>query len=349
MHALSSRIPDMLARDDYVRRSPAHFGGPAGHKEWLHFCVLGPDLDLLVNFSFCDDVRSDRARNEEVARVIVLARHGGWDGDIDAFAADEVRVAHAGVDIALGENRLVLCDGTYHLRLRLRDRPIAAELVLRPLVEPARAPNIPLRDGPPLHWVVTPRLVATGWVTIGRRTVRLSDTLAYHDHNFGHFRWGQDFSWRWAFALPDDGTVPWTVAFATLASRARNHALSQGVFVWRGARLCRTFRDGDITIESSPEFLALPRVFKIPRVMALLSPDVPTDVPRAVRLRAEAEGDRVDYEFSPEDIGQVVIPNETDLDVTILNETTGRSRIHGEIRGESFAADGRSVFEFLGA
>jgi len=82
--------------------------------------------------------------------------------------------------------------------------------------------------------------------------------------------------------------------------------------------------------------------------MALLSPDVPTDVPQSVRLHAEAEGDRVDYEFTPDDVGQVVIPNETDLGVTVLNEATGRSSIHGEIRGERFAADGRSVFEFLG-
>jgi hypothetical protein len=216
-------------------------------------------------------------------------------------------------------------------------------------VEPARAPNIPLRDGPPLHWVVTPRLAATGTVTIGRRSVRLSGALAYHDHNFGHFRWGQDFSWRWAFALPTDRAVPWTFAFASLGERSRNHALSQGVFLWRGARRHRTFRDHDVEIASSAGFLALPRVFKIPRVMALLSPEVPTDVPLHVDLHAEAEGDWVDYRFEPDGLGQVVIPNETDLGVTVLNEATGRSSIHGKIHGERFSADGRSVFEFLGA
>ena len=340
-------IMQMIARTDYVRRSPAHFGGPAGHKEWLHFCILGRDFDLLVNFSFCDDVRSER--HDEVARLIVLARDRAWDGDIDAFAASDVRVGHAGIDIAFGGNVVQFHNGAYRVRLRLRERPVAADLVLRPLVEPARAPNIPLSDGPPLHWVVTPRLAASGSVGIGRRSWRLADAMAYHDHNFGHFRWGQDFSWRWAFALPADRAAPWTLAFASLASRARTHALSQGVFLWHGARRARTFRDHDVAIDSSRDFLALTRVFKIPRPMALLAPDVPTDVPRRVQLHAEAERDWVEYSFEPEDLGQVVIPNETDLGVTVLNEVTGRSRIHGQIRGEPFAADGRSIFEFLGA
>jgi hypothetical protein len=341
-------IDEAIARTDYVRRSPAHFGGPAGHKEWLHFCILAPGLDLLINFSFCDDVRPDVERHTEVARLIVLVRQGGWDGDIDAFADDEVRAAPAGIDVVCGENVLQFRDGAYRVRIRLRERPIAADLVLRPLTMPGRAPNIPLRDGPPLHWVVTPRCTAEGTVTVGRREMRLSGAMAYHDHNFGLFRWGQDFSWRWAFALPVDYDEPWSFAFASLAERTRNHVLSQGAFVWRGAHRQRTFRDHDVVMSQSPGFLALQRVFKIPRVMALVSPDVPTDVPSHVDFHAEVEGDWVDYHFEPESLGQVLIPNERDLGFTALNEATGRSHIHGKIRGERFSSECRSVFEFLG-
>jgi hypothetical protein len=88
---------------------------------------------------------------------------------------------------------------------------------------------------------------------------------------------------------------------------------------------------------------------KLPRVMALLSPDAVADVPRWVEMHARGDGDELCYRFEADDVAQVVIPSETDLGVTIINEVTGTSSLRGTIRGESIAVDGRAICEFLGS
>ena len=95
-------------------------------------------------------------------------------------------------------------------------------------------------------------------------------------------------------------------------------------------------------------FLRPKRVLKIPRVMALLSPGAATDVPSWVEMRAQGDGDRLVYRFEAEDLAQVVIPSDTELDVTIINEVTGRSSLEGRLRGEKLSVEGRAVCEFLG-
>jgi hypothetical protein len=74
------RLAREARRLDYFRRSPAAMGGPGGHKEWHHFCILGPNVDLLVNFSFSDDTRPAAEPGAELARLTVLARDadGSW-------------------------------------------------------------------------------------------------------------------------------------------------------------------------------------------------------------------------------------------------------------------------------
>jgi hypothetical protein len=335
---------------DYVRRSPEVWGGRRGHKEWLHFVILGDDFDLLVNFSLCDDMRASPDRAGETARVIVLAHdREAWDGDVDTFAAEEVRIRGGGINLSFGDSSLRYRDGLYHLHMRLRERPVAADVTIRPCTFPARAPNVPMPDGPPLHWLIIPRCETSGTLRLGRRTVALDRALTYHDHNWGRLLWGADFSWRWSFAVPRDPAGLWTIAFAALTDRVRARASAQGLVVWRGPDRYRTFSDREMEFESSLEFASPKAVFKIPRVMALLAPGPLTELPRTVVLRAEGEGDWLEYRFEPKSVGQVVIPNDTDLGVSLLNEVAGRSSFRGRIGGEAFDVESRSIFELLGA
>ena len=50
-------ITRAIRRSDYFRRSERGSGTEADHKEWMHFCVHGPGVDVLINFSLVDDVR----------------------------------------------------------------------------------------------------------------------------------------------------------------------------------------------------------------------------------------------------------------------------------------------------
>jgi hypothetical protein len=342
-----SEIAAAIARHDYFRRSPSRVGGRGGHKEWHHFCVLGDQVELLANFSLSDDVRPGARRGVELARLTVLACDGAWDGDVENFAAEEVFVRPGRIDVMFGQNALRFEDGSYHLDLALRDRALTAEVELRPLTLPSPAPNIPLPDGPPLHWVIVPRLSASGRVSIGGRTHRLDGALAYHDHNWGHFLWGHGFSWVWGFSLPVDTHAPWSLVFVRLATRARSRALAQGLFLWKAQHQYRLFRDHDVQIALGLELLRPERVFKIPAVMGLLHPETPTDVPRQVEMQARGDDDWMHWVFEARDLAQVLVPSETDFGVTVINEVSGRMRLRGVIGGEEVDVDGRAVCEFL--
>jgi hypothetical protein len=344
----SPAIDRAVARMDFTRRSPVSIGGRVGHKEWHHFCILGETIDLLVNFSLSDDVRAEAEPGRELARITLLVRAEGWDGDVEGFAAEEVVVRGGRVDLRFGRNRLRFVDGVYRITIALTERPVTVDLELRPLTMPGAAPNIPLPESPPLHWVIVPRLRARGRVSVAGRVYELDDVLAYHDHNWGHFLWGHAFAWVWGFALPDDAAIPWSLAFVRLTNRFRTRALAQGLFLWRGTTHHRVFLEDDLVVRMDPGVLRPTRVFKLPLVRALLSRDTATDVPRWVEMRAAGDGDALVYRFEAADLAQVVIPSETGMHVTIINEVTGRASLRGTIRGEPVDFEGRAICEFLG-
>ena len=348
LDAEQGAIRSALARSDYLRRSPSSLGGPAGHKEWLHFCIYGGELDVLVNFSLCDDVRADAPPGTEFARITVLVREETWDGDVDLYPASEVRVHSGRIRAAFGANEVFFEDGEYHLTVRLRDWPIAMSLRLRPVTVPSLANNIRLDPGPPINWLVVPRLHASGTVTIAERRYELSDALAYHDHNWGHFAWGRDFAWEWGFGLPFDPAVPWSLVFVRLSNRAHTRSLMQAVFLWKGPRQHRVMRAGDVAVRHEG-YLRPPQLFKIPRPMALIAPDLLPDIPQRLHVRGEGDGDWVECLFEARDAAQVVVPNDRDLGVTIINEVSGAVHVSGEVRGETVSMEGRAIFEFLGA
>lgn len=341
-------ITQALLRADYFRRSPFSLGGDQGHKEWLHFCVYGADIDVLVNFSICDDVRPGAASGTEFARITVLVREKEWDGDVDFYEAADVFVHGGHIEAIFGLNSVVFLDGEYHIAVTLRDRPISMDLRLRPMTMPSLANNIQLDPGPPINWLVVPRLLATGVVRVAGREHRIEAAPAYHDHNWGHFAWGRDFAWEWGFALPHGQDVPWSLVFVRLSDRAHTRALMQAIFLWKGMRQHRVMRAADVKVRHEGH-LRPARVFKIPRVMGLISPDILPDVPARLWVHGEGDGDELECVFDAHDGAQVIVPNDHDMGVTIINEVSGTVRLSGQVRGETVRMEGRAIFEFLGA
>ncbi len=344
-----SAIADTIARTDYFRRSPAAIGGLGYHKEWQHFVITAPAFDLLVNFSVCDEVRPGAPTGSELARIVLLVREHTWDGDVETFASDTVRVDAGRIVAAFGHNLLEFADGRFQISVCLEDRPITLALDLTPLTLPAVVPTVAMLDGPPLHWVVVPRLAANGRLTVGNRAYRLDDAPAYHDHNWGHFYWGNDVSWEWGFVLPEDDAVPWCLTFVRLTNRSRTSTLMQNILLWRWEQLVAIFRDRDLQVYADPAYLQLTRVFKVPRVMALVAPEVPTDVPRSLHVRADSDGNWVECASTSVDVAQVLIPGERKLGVTIFNEVAARWTVRGCFAGEAMAFEGRSIMEFIRA
>jgi hypothetical protein len=88
-------------------------------------------------------------------------------------------------------------------------------------------------------------------------------------------------------------------------------------------------------------------LFRIPRPLALAVPELGRDVPRQFEVSARSGPDCVLLTLTIASEAQILIPNETDLETTIITEVLGTVRIEGEVRGCQFTATGRSVFEFL--
>ncbi len=344
-----------IRRFDHLRRSPALAGGPGGHKEWLHFAVHAPGLDVLVNFSVVDEpVGGQRPGGHhagpwaETARITLLVRdERGWTGDVDTYRAQDVDVRTGEIHMRMGRNLVCYEDGAYTIRARARGRDIACDLRLAPACMPVLAPNIPLETGPPIHWCVLPRSLATGTVRVDGVEHTLSDAPSYHDHNWGRWKWGDDFAWEWGFGLPDDPAEPWSMVFVRLTNRARSRTMAQGLFLWHDGVQRRTFREHDMEVWHAG-YLRPRSVVKVPAVMGLLHPEQPTDVPEQLHFRAEVRGDQVVGRFDSEDVAQVVIPGEREYNVTIINEVSGRVHLSGQVGGEPVELHGSAVFEFLG-
>lgn len=337
-----------LCQSDHLRRSPASAGGRGGHKEWTHFCVLGAELDLLVNLSLMDGVQTGASASTEVPRLAVLVRDArGWDGDVERFSPGECRYSGGRIDLRMGPNELRFADGAYELVVQSRSRPLEARLRLTPLVTPAMTSSVPLGAGGSVRWLVVPYLLADGEVHWAGRRYRFRGAPAYHDHNWGTFQWGADFSWEWAVAVPPDPSVPWSLIFTRLSDRGRLRVFSEGLLLWKRDTHHRTFRGSDVEVRSTG-FLRSTGVLRIPRVMGLAAPGRAADVPRLLEVRARDGDDTLDLELRPTGFAQIAIPSDAnERGVTVLSEVRATARARGRVRGEPVELEGPALLELI--
>lgn len=348
MSAARETIREAVRACDYFRRSPWRIGGPRGHKEWLHFCISGETLDLLINVSISDDLRPSLHEPHELCRMSVLAHEGAWTGAIQLYPHQDVRVTGGDIDASIGPNRIWFDGEAIRLRVRMKEHGVEADLRLEPITLPYLVSNIKGLDGRPINWAVVPRSRASGAVRIRDKVHEIGGALAYHDHNWGSFGWGNNFAWEWGYGLPANEQVPWTIVFARLNSRGNTAALMQLLYLWRDDRMLRTFRDHEIEVKR--EGLLRPdRMLKLPPAMGLVAPGLATDIPQTLWMRAASRGDVIEALFTAQDVAQVIIPNDDDLGVTIINEVSGRLTLGGSAFGEPVQLDNRAVFEFLSA
>jgi hypothetical protein len=248
--------------------------------------------------------------------------------------------------LSFGHNSVRFEDGQFVISAMLQERPISLNLRLNPVTLPLTVRSHTRIGEGTINWLVVPRLQATGSITVGSRSFALTNAMAYHDHNWGRWLWGHDFAWEWGFALPSNAVEQWSLVFDRTTNRARTQVLELTLALWKGDRLHRVFSQREVTVHPIG-FLPPRRPPKYPRVMAVLAPETTADIPRQVTIKANRGEDYLECTLEPEDVAQLVIPNETDLGVTVINEVRGWLRISGVIGGETIASQGRAIFEFL--
>jgi hypothetical protein len=345
---------DVLGRalDRAVPRVDAWRGAPIGvasegasYKEWMHWCVRLPGEaggHLLVNLNVTEAGAPSFRRRP---RLIVLAERAGWSGLVEDFADDAVVGSAGTLDLAMGRNSLRWQRGAFRLSLETSD--IAAELTLRPLVLPTVPTRVSLGEGRSIHWVAIPRLEAHGWARVGAERMKLEGTTAYHDHNWGHFRWGGDLSWEWGFVNASALDDARSAVLVRVSDRGGHRVLGQSLLLWEGDSLTRTFQDRELRIALEGTDLG-PRAFTVPPLASLLVPGTSAGVPASLTAVGTRGGDVLGFTFETASRARVAIPSDVDpFRLVLLNETSGRARVEGVIEGQPVAFEGAGIMEFV--
>ena len=205
--------------------------------------------------------------------------------------------------------------------------------------------NQPVGDGR-VSWLFVPRLRADGWLRIGGQEIRLDGDVAYHDHNWGRFRWGGDFGWTWGAILPSRPDDPWSLVFLRMTDRRRLRCLSQALYVWRHNEPAVIFPRR--STGRSHGLLGRAADCTLPPPMRLVLGGEASDVPERIEITATRAGDTVHAEFWPQSYARLAQPSEVCLDRSVvLCETNGTARVSGSINGEGIDFVGAGVFELL--
>ena len=334
-----------LASSDFLRAPVLATARPEGFKEWHHFVVHAQGCRLLINFSLTNEPSRD-GRRRLAPRVIVIAHDQRWTGAIERFDESAVDVsADLGV-LAIGRNRMIVQPDGYQVVIDLPGHDIRGELNFTSISRPFVVNNQPVGQGR-MCWLFVPRLRADGWLRIGGQERRLECEIAYHDHNWGHFWWGDDFSWTWGTFLSRGADDPWSLVFLRMTDRRRLRCLSQALYVWHHDEPAGIFRHAAVQTRSSG-LLGRAADCTLPPPMRLLMGGEVPDVPERVEISATRAGDAVHAEFRPQSYARLAQPSEMCLDrSTVLCETSGTARVNGSINGESIDFVGTGVFEFL--
>jgi hypothetical protein len=333
-----------LERDDFWRFPLQLATRREPFKEWHHFVVQRPGLRLLVNFSLMVEHHLGAAPRLSPQLIVIV--HGAADAHRAALerpGPDGFNLTPDLRGIAIGASRMAITAGGYHIQLNADGGRVAGWLQLRPTSRPFVVNNQPVGAGR-LSWLFVPRLAVTGEVVVDGQRHQLDDDIAYHDHNWGHFRWGDDFSWMWGSVLPvtaDD----WTFVVMRMTDRHGHRSSARAVYAWWGGEPAGMYRDGRVRIEESGPS-GPPIVAHLPPVTRLLS-RATSEAPARIVVEAARGADEILLTFEPDRCTRIGFPDELSVDrLCTLDEATGGARVEGVVGGVSIAQDSRAFFEF---
>ena len=310
-------------------------------KEWQHFVIFGPGWVLVFNLNLDGGIHG--CSEKPKARVITIFSDERWLGQVDKCAQPELK--RGSIAANFSDAGMQWRAGGYDIWQR---KPgIKIEAHLKPVAIPSLTHNIPLGAGSSLSWCLVPRLSASGWVEIEGKKTFFENLGAYHDHNWGRFHWGGDFSWEWGCALPEDPENPWTFVYARMNSKDRNAITATSAFVLYKGRHVRYFRNAEVAFSTSGE--ADPHIAgRIPAAAALLLADEDYDIAETTAIRARRGADWVDAEVKADIRGQVLVPSELAYcKVVRLNEATARVNVKGHCAGRDISFEGPGLLEVV--
>lgn len=323
---------------DWFRRGAGRGAGP--YTEWSHFVVLAPGLTVLANVTLA----ALGADGVLTPTLLLAIDRGGWIADLEVVPLHEADLRAGRHDCVIGASAVTLGPAGYRLTLRAPRIAATVDLTLVPEALPLLASNAPMAQRGSLSWLAVPRLRASGTVEIAGERLVLTDAPAYHDRNWGEFAWDGDFAWEWGFCLPP-GPARWSILFLRFTDRARHRVLRQGVWLWRGSRLVRGFRDTDVRF-STEGFIRTGSPPTVPRALGSLAHGS-SGIPAVLSWQAEGEGDRLSGRLGVAPPLRIIAPATNGF--TVVHEAPGTLELHGTLDGEELTLVGPALLEVANA
>jgi hypothetical protein len=325
---------------DALRPPPPLEPTRATYKDWLHLNVFDPASGVvaLVNASLHGAPDDPRAR--AIGTALAHVPDVGWAGNVEVAGYADAALTSSG--IALPQIAVALDRGAVLASARFPDDGLVAVVTATARSAPI-AIELPLPFGSGwISWTVAPRLAVSGSLRVADRDVDLSRAVAYHDHNWGRWRWGDDAGWEWgAFAAADDGPL---IVVARTCDRA-HRALGPALCVVDAPAGRRTFAAG-ASLALDGRLAA--RARRLPGALAALHQDRSAPpLPSRVRLRAGDGIDAIELEFRPRAAAQLIAAEPTARGYGFVHELAGSFVAHGRLAGAPFACEGLGVFEYV--
>lgn len=327
-------------------RPPTTLDPSAGaYKDWLHLNVFDPLSGSvgLINASLHG--APERASSLAVGAALFSGPSGSFYGNVEVMALSEAKLGAASI---LLERTAVAADHRarhVYASARFDEDGARANLIARydKGARPIRLERrLPFGSGW-ISWLVVPRLQLEGTLELGGKPLALDAAVAYHDHNWGRFHWGDDIGWEWG-VFPSSASGP-CVVFSRASDR--NHQrLGEPILVLDHCGRRRSFQGEAVELEFGGRFAG--RLRRLPGALAALRQDrMAPDLPGRLRVRASDGVDFVEVRFWTRAAAQLIAADPERSGCSFVHELTGRALTRGQLGGTAFEEQGAGVFEYV--
>jgi hypothetical protein len=317
----------------------------SSYKDWFHLNFADPDSGTigLINVSLHGAPWEERSR--AIGTILVHSPEWGWQSYVENMAYSDANLGRSVIglrDVAVAINER---SGAIHASSLGESNPFHARLRAELVGVPIDfEQEMPLGPGW-ISWYLAPSMRLSGEWTIHEKRTVLNNVPAYQDHNWGRWRWGDDFGWEWGCFLPNAAAQSPSVVFARTTDRAHRY-VGKSFLVADAASMRSRFSSENIALSFGDDF-DLP-LHRVPGAMAALHQEmVEPRLPRTVEITGVQGPDRVTIAFVAHAVAQFITAEPTARGYGFIHEIVGRYRSSGRVRGVSFEDSGYGVFEYV--
>ncbi|HSI61357.1 MAG TPA: hypothetical protein VLA16_27610, partial [Ideonella sp.] len=292
-------------------------GTPLDWKDWYHFVLM----DLASGWRAIVNVSLAASGDDAELQLTIVVHEGGGDPAAappthgcslsvpwraGMVQARPLRIQAPGLSLAFEQQVFVLA-------ARPHGSTIEVELQARPDATPLLVTEASPFGSGFIGWGVMPRLRAQGRLRVGEREVAIDPGwFCYQDHNFGRFRWGEDFGWEWlvAHCQSSDGpqAEPITVVVDVRCDQLHRRGGLPYLFVLSGRAVRKVFLGPAMRMRWHwSEQASLPP--RLPGAMATLLADRTGRHPVAIEVTAADELDRLQLRIAVDAYVEIVAPD----------------------------------------